>query len=418
MIKYIASIFLLFLVFSCNEKPASLAINPSKKLNLDISEQINYLKKGHWIINLESDFKESVFFEEYFDVHQFVFIDDQFLVGNIEKLIYFEDRFFFYDKISETIFCINMHGEVLWTITNQGEGPNEYQKISDFDLDFNLDELHLWDAKSQKVLVFNTSNSNLLKVNQNHSFGSAFIAMNNRYFFYPLGYYDEDQAFNILVSDRENNLIGRALPFEPFDYDNSFLQEKSFSKSSHNTFHFSRKFNDTLYYYGNDTLYAQFVFQRNGKSTPKYVANSNVEDYYRSIRESQVSTSAIDNFIQVGHNIFFTFKVFDNLFSRFKIYNGVIDLLTKETKVFDNFDSHPLLWNNQYSIDLLYSNDEFSFVTLDPANFSTIRKNWNKISSEGYLVSQYFKENYPELHEIIIKTNDESNPIIVLLKNK
>jgi hypothetical protein len=407
-----------FVINACNNKINSLAIDPSKKLEVEIVDDIFYDKSDIKVLDLVSRMKVELDFFDIFQIDEVTFLDETVLVGNVEKLIFFDGKYYVFDKISESLKCFSSDGSILWDISNKGEGPEEYLKINDFDVDFEKKEVHLWDSRSLKVLVYDSETGVYLNSNQNQSFGHALVAMDNKYFFYPLAFYNEDQAFKILITNRSNKLIGKSLPFESYDYENSYLPEKSFSKDSNHSFYFTQMFNDTIYHYRNDTIKADFVILKDGIGIPSYDNFSNTSDYYQRIQQNQISASPVGNLIKFGNSMFFSFSKYNQSYSLFTVHYGLLDLLSGNLILFDRLENNPFDWRQQLPVDIKFANNGFAFMVVDPAYFNDIRSNWSNVSSEGYVVKDYFEEKYSQLHDIVENTENDSNPIIIKLKLK
>lgn len=408
----------LFIFIACNQERKSLAIDPNKKLEVENIEDILYVKDDLTVLDLNSKFRVELDFFDLFQIDEVIFLDETELVGSVEKLIFFDNKYYIFDKISETLKCFSSDGKMLWDISNKGEGPEEYQKINDFDIDSEKRQVHLWDSRSLKVLVYDSESGVFLTSNQNRSFGHAFIAMDNKYFFYPLAYYNDDQAFKILITNRSNILIGKTLPFEQYDYDNSYLPEKAFSKDSEQSFYFTQMFNDTIYYFRNDTIKADYVILKDGVGIPSYDGFSNANEYYQHIQQNQLSASPIGNLVKFGNKLFFSYSKYNQSNSLFTVHYGLLNLDSGSIKLFEKLDNNPLDWRQQFPIDIKFGNSDFAFLVIDPTFYNDIRSNWNSVSTEGFVVNEYFEEKYPLLHDIVENTQNDSNPIIVKLRIK
>jgi hypothetical protein len=57
---------------------------------------------------------------------------DNCLISKIEKMIVWNNRYYIWDKMLETIYCYGSDGKYIFKIAKKGAGPEEYQNISDF----------------------------------------------------------------------------------------------------------------------------------------------------------------------------------------------------------------------------------------------------------------------------------------------
>lgn len=57
------------------------------------------------------------------------------LIGNISKLITYNNRYYIFDVRLQTIFCFDKEGLFLFKIAQRGRGPEEYTYLEDFNID-------------------------------------------------------------------------------------------------------------------------------------------------------------------------------------------------------------------------------------------------------------------------------------------
>ncbi|GHT71261.1 hypothetical protein AGMMS50239_40330 [Bacteroidia bacterium] len=75
------------------------------------------------------------------------------LIGNINKVIYHNGRYFLLDQIQACIFIFSEEGKHLSTIHKVGTGPNEYVNITDFDVD-GSDNVYVGSGNSRKIIKY------------------------------------------------------------------------------------------------------------------------------------------------------------------------------------------------------------------------------------------------------------------------
>lgn len=79
---------------------------------------------------------------------------DSILVGGVNKLIVWNDRYYVWDRITESIFCFDSNGKYQHRLNKRGEGPEEYAQIFAFDMDRNNGDYCIYSNSSQSVLVY------------------------------------------------------------------------------------------------------------------------------------------------------------------------------------------------------------------------------------------------------------------------
>ncbi len=67
------------------------------------------------------------------------------LIGNIDKVIVFQDRIYVLDRQTSSLFFFNMHGQYISKISSVGNGPGEYIQLDFFDIDYENSQIILTD---------------------------------------------------------------------------------------------------------------------------------------------------------------------------------------------------------------------------------------------------------------------------------
>lgn len=76
------------------------------------------------------------------------------LLGVISKVVYFKDRFFILDGLTQQFFCFDDQGNFIYKISARGRGPGEYNYITDFAIDPEGERILILDPVVQRVLLF------------------------------------------------------------------------------------------------------------------------------------------------------------------------------------------------------------------------------------------------------------------------
>ena len=79
--------------------------------------------------------------------------NDNFLLSTISKSYLGDDLIFI--KSSHELFLFKRTGGFVLKISDMGNGPNEYTRLSDFDVDETMKEIHILDKAQKKMLVYN-----------------------------------------------------------------------------------------------------------------------------------------------------------------------------------------------------------------------------------------------------------------------
>lgn len=142
-VKQILIIFLSGLAMvNCDNKP--LAIEES------------LLLESSMVVIKPTDYFKQVDISEIIDTVKFVTLElrEGSLVGNIAKVIVFEDRIYIYDNLTYSIFVFNIHGEYIFKISRIGKGPGEYNQVDLFDIDYENRQIILVDLMGYWILRY------------------------------------------------------------------------------------------------------------------------------------------------------------------------------------------------------------------------------------------------------------------------
>lgn len=77
------------------------------------------------------------------------------LIGTIDRVEFDDGKIFILDNKSSSIHIFHSNGNFINCIKNIGNGPEEYNKLTDFAIDKKNKRLVLWDAQKKKYLKFN-----------------------------------------------------------------------------------------------------------------------------------------------------------------------------------------------------------------------------------------------------------------------
>jgi len=103
-------------------------------------------------VNIELDnLKDEIKLSGIIDSIKYVFLntdDNDLPVGEIHKIRFFEDKIFVSDY-SNSVFCFDLEGKLIYHINEVGRGKGEYIGLKDFTIDFDhrsliiSDDIHL-----------------------------------------------------------------------------------------------------------------------------------------------------------------------------------------------------------------------------------------------------------------------------------
>ncbi|WP_226390993.1 6-bladed beta-propeller [Penaeicola halotolerans] len=404
-------------LLSCGQSKESVAVDPSKRASLRDSSELVYIKDQMITFNLSSTPIDALPFEDYFEVEKVIYLDDQVLIGEVRNLVYFDEKYFFHDRISEKVHCFGAGGEHLWSTENKGEGPNEYRRVSAFDIDEQDSVMCLWDGAGLQVLRYSLESGKVIERDEVQTFGHGFLVSGGAYIFYPLNFYHEDLAYKILRINRQNEIEKRALPFESIDFVNSHLPKRIFTKEKSESFYFVQQFNDTVYHYSHDTLYAKYSMVYDKVERPNYDDFTSSDELKKSLKNRGIYDKSMDDIQVLGDNILFSYNRFDENLKSFLVHNGLLNTRANEVQLFKKFDNYPFEYKGYNWLEIQYAINGSAYSIVDPAAYKEIKDNWST-KIDGEYVSELVKREYPEIYEIMTSLDEDSNPLIIKLKIK
>jgi hypothetical protein len=149
----------LSLTLSCeNEK--SLNNNDSKfgwSSDSEPTERWKNFKDSATEINLNGYYSETIQLSSIIDTFSFLKLDDSDnnFIGEIDKIVFNENYIFVMDKyISESVQAFDkVTGEKIFVLNNHGDGPGEFKSLYDFVVNFESQEILIFDGRRAKFLI-------------------------------------------------------------------------------------------------------------------------------------------------------------------------------------------------------------------------------------------------------------------------
>lgn len=115
--------------------------------------------KEHVNLNLTEEPSVFDFFSD-IEVVQLETKEDN-IIGVISKVVYFKDRFYILDGLTQQFFCFDDRGNFIYNISGRGRGPGEYNFITDFTIDFEGERIFILDPVVHRLLLFGLDGDHL-----------------------------------------------------------------------------------------------------------------------------------------------------------------------------------------------------------------------------------------------------------------
>ena len=192
----IISIFILsFLVIGCQSDNKNLHKSNIETINIEkpISLSIEELIEDFDTIRLEAS--------------------DHSLLSDIRYIRIMNDKLYVTDKTESSVFIFTMDGKYISKISDQGQGPKEYLRISRLEVDPFNSRVLITDAFSRKLLIYDEAGRQS-EVIQVDFFPMRFVSdrsrrnmhLNPGSIMLDLSRNEISNAHNILIIDREGNI--------------------------------------------------------------------------------------------------------------------------------------------------------------------------------------------------------------------
>ena len=91
--------------------------------------------------------------DQTFEMTSYVILSNDVLLGEEERVRICKEHIYILDRTPKLV-CFDMNGKVVFTIDNQGPGPEEYGAITDFAIDESLNLLWVYDSTKRRLVAY------------------------------------------------------------------------------------------------------------------------------------------------------------------------------------------------------------------------------------------------------------------------
>lgn len=322
---------------------------------------------------------------------------DNSLLSSISKS-YLGDSLIFI-KSSHELFLFNRDGKFMHKISNIGNGPEEYARLSDFDVNESMKEIYVLDKSQQKIIVYNYQGEYLKTYPIDFWAIKVIIEGNDKLFLYSGN--EDSPSNNHRINSIETSTISNKL-FQIDSRKKNYLHINSSQNFYWNKeeIYFFEAFNDTVY---NLTKGIPHYCIAYSNATPNSFFDrdfQNIMSFFQEFNKANYVNSTYNAF---ESNRSFFFSCFHGGVKYFNIY-------MKDSKVCSSYNTitEDILFNRY---ELPFMNDDFSF--------------WinRKHEVTYYISAQQIKENTDNIHDQktkqqIADLNDDDNPVAIICKVK
>lgn len=386
-------IFLLFLItqilFSCSLNQRTIqpvTVNPGEVVNSDsvITITVDVPKIAPFNID---DVLSNV---KYIPLET----NRQSIIGEISKVIYFNERFYILDsEITSSIYIFGKDGSYISKISRRGGGPGEYARIYDFDIDRSVEQIVIFTGSPLKI-IRNTIEGEFISETHPPCYADRFIALPDKSSAIYLEYSDNTpflkEEYNLIFIDSTSALKGGVLKYDHSRISKYFSKGLSTFYYYDGGYYFYPALNDTVYRVGLNRITPVYAFDFGKDSFDKIILQQDV-----SRQDSYFAQHSYASFF----NIFETEQVLCFFFSCDNgLYRGYYSKVTG--KIFVG----AICVNNRYLLGSPIGNtNEVLIDQLTPLVLAGYKNNLERLP----------KTIDQQLYEIIRTYKEANNPVLV-----
>lgn len=137
------------------------------------------------------------------------------LIGDLTKLVQYDNKFFVYDRINSSVFCFNLNGKFLFQVGKQGNGPTEYNKLRDININTENKTIELLDRSAQSILCYDLDGNYLEKIKIGEYFSSFICTDGEGYIFQRVS--DNPDLYVIKIANTNGKIISNFIPCKALD---------------------------------------------------------------------------------------------------------------------------------------------------------------------------------------------------------
>ena len=326
--KYIIS-FLLFslLLFSCRNEISNKAI----KVDIEAIDNISI--------------------HEFFDKIEIIKLELNPIatISYFRKVISYNDRYYILDDRFPVIYMYTNQGKYLSKIDKQGQGPNEYIQISDFDID----------TISKKLTILDPSYGALLEYNLNGDFKKRILLPKINRSYYKFKYINSD-LISFWTFDYDNrvkfySLSKNKIIKESFPEVNNVLNNTLLDFSYRNFF--CRSISNTVYEFNSDCeILKSYIWDFGRLNNDEKKLNNSSESLSKlnpNTLSKKIRSSEVVNYIFASNGGNSTY-IMTQIIRKNKILNVIHNKKTNKSYVFEktkeNAGFFPIYWTEDYVI--------------------------------------------------------------------
>lgn len=355
--------------------------------------------------------------DDYIDVIDYIPLEtnESILVGNIDKLLIYEDRIYILDIYkAKSVFIFDIKGLFIKKISLYGNNSTEYKFLRDMELDIPNRQIVLYDRNGGKLLLFDLNGNFIRTQRLGFRFSNFKILSNGNYLFYtdnnPNDFNSEISGYSLLIGHPKGVIFYRGFP------NNFFLESLNYSAN----FNLSNVgFNNSYEYICPRLSNAIFQIDTIGKLKKLYqihLPSGCMEEYLQNINPNHFIKEMASKgyFYSFGDNVlindslfYFNFSGPDKIMNElwYNRISGQYYCINKKLSSTGKIISvpNPLSFKDNQLIGAI----DASLITHSKSSFSNAHR---KIIHDGRLSEEILGK--------IDKVNQDDNPVLMVYRIK
>ena len=386
------TIFSAFFLISCvGESSSSDQEYPIDKIDVDVVESV-----------LMSDFIKSV---------KYIPLSDSggALLGAIDKVRMDDDRIYVLDMYQAVgLFVFDHQGNLIFAIQNYGRGPGEFMGPYDFTIDYDNDEIAIYDARGLKICFYDKTTGQFLREQLLDFRFRRFEAINGGFLFHTDNRPDPDMCCNMIKTDRGLNVVEEFIPIKDEMRKAYMMSPTNFSSHedtlffySHNDYNIYRSVN------GDFAIYKSFDFGEKNAPEEYYAYKENRDEREEILKDN---VGMVLGYFRTDDIEYVKYHAESTFYIRISFLNSGRIIHTRSDLLVNDLNAGPQLG---FALET-YKN--FIVWVAPPYHLTNfLAKKRKELSLDDWAE---FQRNNPDLIELSTYVSRESNPYLVLTEFK
>jgi hypothetical protein len=331
--------------------------------------------------------------------------NQSYLIGNIDKLRYFDGRFYMYEQFgSRQALCFSDKGKFLFKIGAFGEAENEYVTLRDLNINHWKNRIEIYDINRDLIKYYDFDGNYIGKGSAGRKTRHYTVIDSLYYAFFNDGEYD-DLPYNIFITQQDRFEVLH--PGVPFQGQKDIMNNVNPFYESKNGVLFAFSLNDTIFSVTRQGAQPKYILDFGKERIPSEVLGKDMQEIVKYLMSNTVPgfvSHLVENSEYISISYLYQIPSLNTVFiSKDKL--NVLNLFEPVNDI------------NYLPFKPPYCTMGELFVSVIPANDilnTYLEKEREYQQSPGSINN----EAYTNLKNIASKVNENDNPVLMIYKMK